>query len=135
VRVTPVGSVPVFVREGVGKPVVVTVKVPAPPTENVVLAPLVIAGAWSTVSVKDCVAFGVIPFCAAMEKEYVLPVPAAGVPLRVAVPFLLSTKVTPVGSAPVGVRDGVGKPVVVTMKDPAVPTVNVVLAALVMEGA
>ena len=37
---------------GVGQPVVVTVNVPAVPTVNVVEAALVIAGAWSTVSVK-----------------------------------------------------------------------------------
>src|SRR5215467_6477853 len=39
------------------------------------------------------------------------------------------------GSAPVSVSDGVGVPVVVTAKLPAVPTVNVVLLALVMLGA
>jgi hypothetical protein len=47
----------------------------------------------------------------------------------------LSTNVTPLGSAPVSVSDGVGVPVVVTIKLPAVPTVNVVLLALVMAGA
>ena len=43
--------------------------------------------------------------------------------------------VTPLGSVPVSVRDGAGAPVVVTVKLPAVPTVNVVLLALVMPGA
>ena len=47
----------------------------------------------------------------------------------------MSLKVTPLGSAPDSVRDGVGVPVVVTVKLPAVPTVNVVLFALVMLGA
>jgi hypothetical protein len=47
----------------------------------------------------------------------------------------LSTKVTPLGSVPVSLSDGVGFPVAVTMKFPAVPTVNVVLFALVMVGA
>ena len=132
VKVTPLGSPPASVREGVGKPVAVTANVPAAPTVNVALVPLVIAGAWSTVSVKVCVASVPIPLCALMDREYVLPVPAAGVPLRVAVPFLLSTKVTPVGSAPVSVRDGAGKPDVVTVNDPAPPTVNVALLVLVI---
>jgi hypothetical protein len=44
-------------------------------------------------------------------------------------------KVTPLGSAPVSTKDGVGVPVVVTMNVPAAPTVNVVLLALVMAGA
>jgi hypothetical protein len=51
-NVTPLGSAPVSVRVGVGDPVVVTVKLPAAPTENVVLAALVIAGAWFTFNVK-----------------------------------------------------------------------------------
>ena len=59
-------------------------------------------------------------------------VPAAGVPLRVAVPFALSLKVTPFGSAPVCVKAGVGTPVVVTLNDPAAPTLKVVVLALVI---
>ena len=47
----------------------------------------------------------------------------------------LSTKVTPLGSAPISVRVGVGVPVVVTENVPAAPTVNVVLLALVITGA
>jgi hypothetical protein len=47
----------------------------------------------------------------------------------------LLTNVTPLGSAPVSVSVGVGDPVVVTVKLPAVPTVNVVLLALVIAGA
>jgi hypothetical protein len=53
-NVTPLGSAPDSVREGAGVPVVVTVNVAATPTANVVLFALVIAGAWSTVNVKDC---------------------------------------------------------------------------------
>jgi hypothetical protein len=68
-------------------------------------------------------------------REYVPPVPAAGVPLSVAVPFPLSTNATPLGSVPVSLSDGVGAPVVVTVKLPAVPTVNVVVFALVIAGA
>jgi hypothetical protein len=63
---------------------------------------------------------------------------AAGVPDKVAVPLLLFTNVTPLGSAPVSVITMlafVGNPVVVTVKVPAVPTLNVVLFALVIAGA
>ena len=60
---------------------------------------------------------------------------ADGVPAIVAVPLPLSVKVTPAGSAPVRVMVGVGPPVVVTEKVPALPTTNVVEAALVMAGA
>ncbi len=49
-------------------------------------------------------------------------VPPAGVPLSVAVPLPLSTNVTPLGSAPVRVSVGVGTPLVVTVKLPALPT-------------
>ena len=45
------------------------------------------------------------------------------------------TNVTPVGRVPVSVSVGVGIPVVVTVKLPAVPTVKVVLVALVIAGA
>ena len=37
---------------------------------------------------------------------------------------------TPVGNAPVSVNVGVGNPVAVSVKDPAVPAVKIVLAAL-----
>ena len=62
-------------------------------------------------------------------------VPEAGVPLSVPVPFPLSLNVTPLGSAPVSLSEGVGLPVAVTVKLPAVPTVNVVLLVLVIAGA
>ena len=67
--------------------------------------------------------------------EYVPPLPDAGVPLRVAVPSPLSLKVTPLGSAPDSVKDGVGKPVVSTVNDAEAPTANVVLLGLMMAGA
>jgi len=53
-NVTPLGSVPASVSVGVGEPVAVTAKLPAVPTVNVVLAALVIPGAWLwfTFSVK-----------------------------------------------------------------------------------
>jgi hypothetical protein len=138
-NVTPLGSVPVSVSVGVGDPVVVTVKLPdVLPTVNVVVFALVIAGAVCavfTVRVKPWLAGVPTPLLAVMVREYVPPLPAAGVPLNVAVPFPLFTNVTPLGSAPVSVSVGVGDPVVVTVKLPAVPTVNVVLLALVIAGA
>ena len=67
---------------------------------------------------------------------YVLPVPGAGIPARVPVPFPLSVKDTPLGSvAPPSLMAGVGVPVVVTVNDPAAPTVNVAALALVITGA
>ena len=51
--------------------------------------------------------------------------------------MLLFVKVTPLGSAPVSlitIVAPVGKPVVVTEKVPAVPSVKVVLFALVIDG-
>jgi hypothetical protein len=44
-------------------------------------------------------------------------------------------RVTPAGRAPVSEKVGVGTPLAVTLKDPAVPTVKVVLFALVIAGA
>jgi len=60
------------------------------------------------------------------------------VPASVAVPSLLFVRVTTPGKAPVSVIAMlalVGKPVVVIVNVPALPTVKVVLFALVMEGA
>src|SRR5579863_8548440 len=56
-------------------------------------------------------------------------------PESVPVPLPLSTNVTPVGSEPVLLRLAVGLAVVVTVKLPAEPTVNVELPALVIAGA
>jgi hypothetical protein len=134
-NVTPLGRAPVSVSDGVGVPVAVTVKLPAVPTVNVVLFPLVIAGAWFTVSVNAWVAGEPTPLLAVIVNGYVPAVPEAAVPLNVAVPFPLLTNVTPVGRAPASVREGVGVPVAVTVKLLAVPTVNVVLLALVIVGA
>ena len=47
----------------------------------------------------------------------------------------MSLNVTGLGRAPVSVSAGVGDPVVVTVKVPAVPTVNVAAFALVIVGA
>ncbi len=46
----------------------------------------------------------------------------------------MSLKVTPLSSAPVSDKEGVGVPAVVTVKVPGVPTVKVVLLALVITG-
>jgi hypothetical protein len=134
VKLTPLGSAPVSESDGCGLPDVFTVKFPASPTVNVALSELVIAGASFTAKVKLCV---VLPdvLWALMVIGYEPPVPADGVPLSVPVPLPLSVKFTPLGSEPVYVRVGVGDPVVVTVNDPAVPAVNVVLVALVKTGA
>src|SRR6202035_5642122 len=55
-----------------------------------------------------------------------------GVPARTPVP---GVKVTPAGRAPDSARVGVGDPVAVTVKDPAVPWVKVAWLAEVMVGA
>ena len=135
VKVSPLGRDPVSARVGVGVPVVVTVNDPAVPTVNVVLLALVITGAVFTVSVKVCVALLPTPLLAVIVMVYVPFVPDAGVPLSLPVPLPLSTKVTPLGSAPDSVRAGAGKPLVVTVNVPAAPTLNVALLALVMAGA
>jgi hypothetical protein len=134
-NVTPVGNVPVSLNVGAGVPVAITVNVPGVPTVNVVLLPLVITGAVFTVSVKLCVAGVPTVLLAVNVMEYVPTLPDAGVPLSVPVPSKLSLKVTPLGSAPASSKDGTGKPVVITVNDAKVPTVNVVALGLMMAGA
>ena len=68
-NVTPLGRVPVAVRDGVGAPVAVTVKLPAVPTVKVVLVALVIAGAWLTVRVKGWLAGVPTLLLAVMVRE------------------------------------------------------------------
>ena len=58
--------------------------------------------------------------------------PAAGVPERTPV---AAVKVTPLGKVPVSDSVGAGEPVAVTVKLPALPTVNVAELALVIAGA
>ena len=61
--------------------------------------------------------------------------PAAGVPLKVAVPLLLGTNVTPPGKLPVKLRVVFGTVLLVVIVNVlAVPTTNVVLSALVIAG-
>ena len=63
-----------------------------------------------------------------------MPLVAAAVPVRLAVPLPLLAKVTPLGNAPVSVKVGVGAPVAVTRKLPPWPTTKVALLPLVMTG-
>ena len=133
---TPEGSAPVSVRDGVGVPVVVTVKMPAVPAVSVVLVALVIIGATSaglTVRVKLCVASGPEPLWAVIVRGSDPVVDA--VPLRAADPLPLSLKLTPRGNGPLSLREGVGVPVAVMVKLATEPAVKVVLLALVMAGA
>ncbi len=58
-------------------------------------------------------------------SEYVPPVPAAGVPDKLAVPSPLSVNVTPDGNAPDSDKVGAGTPELVTVNEPSLPTVNV----------
>src|SRR5712691_10538078 len=111
VNVTPAGrAAPPRAIDGGGNPLVVTVKVPAVPTVNVVAFALVMAGAWFTVRVKLCDGLEPALFVAVKVSPYVTPVPAPGVPLKVPVPLPLSTNVTPLGSAtPPRAIDGAGK--------------------------
>src|SRR5271166_6919571 len=92
---------------------------------------VVIGGLGITVRVKFWVTELTV-LAAVKVREYVPPVPAAGVPLSTPV---AASNVTPLGKAPVSLSVGVGVPVVVTVKLPAVPTVKVVLVALVIAGA
>ena len=110
----------------------VTVKEPAVPTVKVALEALVMAGAWFTVRVKLCVALAPTPFCAVKVIKYVPPVAAAGVPLSAPV---AAVNVTPEGKEPDSESVGAGEPVVVTVNEPAAPTVKVALEALVIAGA
>ncbi len=61
--------------------------------------------------------------------------PGSGIPVKVAVPSVLSMKESQLGCVPVKVSVAVGTPVVWTVKVPSVPAVKVVLAELVMTGA
>ena len=131
-KVTPLGSVPVSLSVGVGKPVAVTGNDPAEPTVKAVLLALVMAGAWLTVRVKFCVASVPTPFAALKLIVYTPPVPTAGVPFSTPVAEL---NVTPLGNAPDSLRVGTGNPEVVTVNELALPAMKVALFALVMEGA
>jgi hypothetical protein len=85
-----------------------------------------------TVKVNACVALGVTPLLAVIVMGKLPPVP--GVPLIVAVPLWLSTKVTVLGNEPTSEREGVGFPVVVTVKLPFAFRIKVAMLALVIAG-
>jgi hypothetical protein len=81
-----------------------------------------------TVRVKDWLAVPAV----FVAVKLMLKTPATeGVPLNTPVATLNDT---PAGKAPLSVNVGAGEPVAVTVKDPAAPTVNVVLLALVITG-
>lgn len=101
--------------------------VPITPAGKDVVVMVNAAGGF-TVSVKFWTALGETPFDAVNVTGNV-PF-AVGVPLRVP-PW----NVTPPGSVPDSAILGVGDPVAVTVNEPAAPSVNVVLLALVMAGA
>ncbi len=75
------------------------------------------------------------PLVAVIVIGYTPPVPAAGVPSKLAVPLPLSTKVRPVGKAPVSVKLGTGLPASVTVKLNDVPTMAVAESGLEIVGA
>ena len=119
---------------GAGNPDAAAMKLTDAPEFTDWFAGLVVtAGAWFTVTVSVWVPLGFTPFDAVRLSEYTPPVPAAGVPARVAVPLPLSVKLSPVGTVPVLLMAGVGDAVavVVIVNEPAVPTVKEVLFALV----
>lgn len=135
-KVTPLGSEPDSVRVGTGVPVAVTVKLPAVPAVKVVPLALLIMGATGaglTLRVKLCVASGPDPLWAVIVRGNDPVVDA--VPLRAADPLPLSLKLTPLGNEPLSLSEGVGVPVVVTVKLATEPAVKVVLVALVIAGA
>ena len=86
----------------------------------------------TTVRVKFCVASGAVALVALMVTGQVPAVPDAGVPDSTPLPAL---KLTPNGRPPASDSVGDGVPVRVTVKLPALPTVKVVPAALVICGA
>ena len=72
------------------------------------------------------------PLEAVKVNAEVPPVPAPGVPLSTPVEEL---NVSPVGNVPVSLKVSAGKPLAVTVKLPALPTVKAALLALVIVGA
>jgi hypothetical protein len=62
-KLTPEGNGPVSIRVGDGRPVVVTMKLPGWPASKVVLAPLVMAGAWTLDSVRVSLVWRTDSFC------------------------------------------------------------------------
>src|SRR3954468_7297381 len=111
----PLGSAPLPVMSGTGKPLAVTAKFTGVPTVIVIVLPLVNAGTSFTVSVKFCVTPGPTPLLAPTTSGYTPPVPALGVPASTPV---AGVKPRRPGSAPVIDSVGAGTPVAVTVKVP-----------------
>ncbi len=131
-------TVPVGVPDpgGAGVTVAVNVTVCANTDGLMSATSAVWLGAFATVSVNACVAFGGMPLLAVSVHEYVLAVPGPGVPASVPVPLPLSTKVTPAGNVhPLNASAADGTPIDVAVNVPAWPTMNVVAFALVICGA
>src|SRR5262249_20285172 len=89
----------------------------------------------ATDSVKLCTAGVPTPLAAVNVSGYEPALPAAGVPVSVAVPLPLSVNVTPAGNAPVSVITTGKVPVVVIVNELTAPTTKLVTFALVIVGA
>ena len=136
VKVTPVGRLPVSDMAGTGVPVAVTVSGGRPLHEG------------GRVGARDARRNGNVDIqreglggvgadavVGADGDRVLVPLPFAGVPARVAVPSPLSVKVTPLGSDPFPRGLAAGKPLVVTVKLPALAVEKVVGLPLVMPAA
>lgn len=136
-KVTPDGSAPVNDNVGVGTAMAEMPIVLLRPTANAVLPVTVKAmefGA-ATVSVKACVTDPAELVAVSVSGNVRPAISADAVPDSVAVPFAPAVKVMPVGKVPVRVIVELGKPVVVTPKENAVPVTAVADVALANCGA
>jgi hypothetical protein len=129
---SPAGKVPDWDMPGVGYPAVDIGNVNVVPVTMSADGGLMMAGAWSTVTVMVWVVLPAV-LTAISPTEYDPPV--VGVPEMVPVPSRLSVNDNPAGSWLVVLMAAVGDPVVVTETESAVPAVSVVSAALVNSGA
>src|SRR5690348_15219764 len=121
-ELTPAGTVNVW-----GAPVYAHVSTRLPPV-------IVAAGQGAvTRRVNDWVVSGETPFEAVIVMLYAPPDPV-GVPASVPVPSPLSVNVTPEGKPLLALREvDEGVPLVVTVKLPCWPSVNVAWSALVID--
>src|SRR5271170_387038 len=101
VSASPAGSAPVSVTSGVGDPVVVIANDPAEFCVKSALDPLVMAGAAPVFTVIVSESVAVLPEALLAETDTVSLPAAAGSPEMVAVPYPLSTRLSPDGSVPV----------------------------------
>lgn len=131
-RVTPLGSAPLVLNVGDGKPEAVTENAPREPAVNVALLGLVKVGDWFTVNVKLC---ETLPSALLAVIVMLNAPPLLGVPLSDAVPSPLSVNETPKGSAPLSLSVGVGTPLALAVNELKAPAINVEALALVNAGA